>query len=325
MLNISIILSCVFIASVLTTLSAHIFHGSYLWEYSKPVFYFVWRIYMRIEYAIMIIVYKIGSGWLVTHSTFFRKFLVKMISIAADGEVYTLEECYKIIDILYKDYPHVYVGMRLCCCRHSMGYYDDEISNVTDLTFVYSDKPGLKKRMGYTKFISLDEAKRLLKKFDNEGFVHTMFGACARFIDGSINLSICNCMRRRDGKGSGCIPLTLAMEHESFLFHKPHNIAIIDPSKCVGVEECGECIPFCNFDARIVDKSNGKIKIITDKCQGCGLCLSHCPEAASTIKYLPENKAWFYQNMFKKLQKRYKKIPEDKRPSRIPKVMEYNK
>jgi len=246
-----------------------------------------------------------------------------MISIIGDGEVYTLEECYKIIDILYKNYPYVYVGMRICCCRQAMQYYDKDMSNITDLTFVYSEKPGIKKRMEFTKFISLEEAKRLLKKFDHEGFVHTMFGACARFIDGSINLSICNCSRRRNGRGNGCVPMALCMDYDAYEYHKPHNLAIIDQNKCTGVKDCGECIPYCNYDARVVDPSNGKIKIINNKCLGCGLCLSHCPEGANTIKFLPENKTWFYQNMFRNIRKYYKKIPEERRPQRIPKVMEY--
>lgn len=62
------------------------------------------------------------------------------------------------------------------------------------------------------------------------------------------------------------------MDYNAFQYHKPHNLAIIDQDKCKGVEECGDCIPFCNFDARVVD-GNGKIKIINDKCMGCGLCL----------------------------------------------------
>ncbi|MHA1281467.1 MAG: ATP-binding protein [Promethearchaeota archaeon] len=294
--------------------NSHLLHGSYLWEYSKPVFYLVWRVYMRFEWAVMKVMYKICTSWLFRNSKVIRHFFGRLLQIAGNGEVYTLGECYKILDTLYRDYPHVYVAIRICPCRQAMQYYDKDISNITDLCFVFSDKPGKKKHMEYTMYISLDKAKKLLKKFDREGFVHTMFGGCAKMIDGSINLSICNCMRRRDGKGSGCIPLTLMVEHDAFFYEKPHNLAIIDQEKCKGAEECGKCIPYCQFDARVIDETNGKIKIINDKCYGCGLCLTHCPEGANTLKFLPENKVQFYQNLFKNIRKKYKKLPPEKHP-----------
>jgi len=298
---------------IVLSLNAHLLHGSYLWEYAKPVFYLVWRVYMRFEWATMKVMYKIGTNWLFRRFKAIRYMFARFISLIGNGEVYTLSECYKILDTLYRDYPHVYVAMRICCCRQSMEYYDEDISNITDLCFVFSEQSGKKKRMPYTKFISLEEAKRLLKKFDDEGFVHTMFGGCAKMIDGSINLSICNCMRRRNGKGSGCIPMTLATEYDAFFYEKPHNIAIIDQDKCKGVDDCGECIPYCNFDARIRDK-NGKIKILNDKCLGCALCLTHCPEGANTIKFLPENKVWFYQNLFKNIKQQHDRLPIKNHP-----------
>jgi ferredoxin len=223
--------------------------------------------------------------------------------------VYTLNECYQIIDALYKEYKNVYVGIRICPCRQSMNFYDKDISNITDLTFVFSKKPGKKKHMKYTTFISLEKAKKLLKRFEQEGFVHSMFGGCGKFIDGSINLSICNCMRRKEGKGSGCIPMTLATEYGTFRYEKPHNLAIISQEKCKGIEDCGECQEICNFNARITNPKTGKIQIIKDRCLGCGLCVSHCPEGANTLRFIPDNKVQFYQNLFKNIQMQHSNIP----------------
>jgi len=314
-----------FVLIALLTINGHILHGSYLWEYAKPVFFLVWRVYMRFEWALMKVMYKLGTSWLFRHFKFLRHLFARMVSIYGNGEVYTLSECYKILDTLYLNYPNVYVALRICCCRQSMEYYDDDISNITDLCFVFSETPGKKKRMKYTKFVSLDTAKRLLKKFDEEGFVHTMFGGCAKMVDGSLNLSICNCMRRREGKGSGCIPLTLATENDAFFYEKPHNLAIIDQNKCKGVDDCGECLPYCNFDARILDPKNGKIKILNDKCMGCALCLTHCPEGANSIKFLPENKVWFYQNLFKTIKKQHEGLPIDQHPRQYAHQFPYNK
>ena len=290
------------IAFLLITNGAHLLRGDYKWRYRGLYYKIYAAIYYRIEWILMKIFYKIGSGWLINHSKYFRTVISGLISIFADGEVYTLNECMKILDSIYEEYPHVYVGMRICACRQSKNYYSEEISNVTDLMFIFSKVPNekLKKPMVYTKFITLDHAKKLLKKFEHEGFVHTMFGACARYLDGSANLSICNC--RRDT----CVPLSLKMDHNFFKYHKPHNLAIINQKKCKGVKECGKCIEYCHFDARIKDPKNGKIKILNNKCYGCGLCVSHCPEGANIIKFLPHNKIYFYQNLFKEIKKKDK-------------------
>ncbi len=302
----------VFFSVIIASITSHLFHGSYTWQYNRPAFYLGQKLFMRIEYALMKVYLKIGSGWLVKHSTFFRKMLSHFISRVGTGEVYTLEECYKIIDALYEDHPHVYVGLRICPCRQARSLYDKHGSNVTDLTFIFSDTPGKKKQMDFTTFISLSEAKRLLKKFDNEGLIHTMFGYCARYMDGSISLAICNC------KSNVCIPLDLKLKNDFFHFHDPHNLAIVNQKKCLGVENCGKCLEVCQFDARVKDPSNGKIKIIDDKCFGCGLCLNRCPEKANKIRFLPENKMYFYPNLFTDIKKQHKKLPIEKHPIRLP-------
>ncbi len=289
----------IIISILLIVNSAHLLRGTYIWEYSKPFFYLNFRIYMKYEYAIMKMVFKLASLKIFQRIRPFKMLLLKMISMYANGEVYTLEECLNILDTLYKDYPHVYVALRICCCRQSRNIYDKDCSNITDLTFVYSKTPGVKKHMRYTTFVSLDEAKRLLKKFDKEGFVHTMFGGCAKLVDGSINLSICNCRRNI------CIPMDLHIDYDTFDYQNPHNLAINDPVKCKGWKECGKCLELCHFEAR-EKQENGKIKVIKEKCQGCALCVHHCPNGANKIKFLPENKILFYQNLFKDLVKKYK-------------------
>ena len=309
------------ISIILIANSSHLFRSDYKWKHNGLYYKFFARGYYRIEYALMKIVFKIGSGWLLQHFRFLRKLLEKLFSFTADGEVYTLDECYKILDSLYKDYPHVYVGMRVCACRQGLNNYSKEISNITDLLFIYSKVPHekLKKPMAFTKYITLDHAKRLLKKFDNEGFVHTMFGICARYFDGSASVSICNC------RSDTCVPMMLALEYDISIFHKAHNLAIINQQKCKGVEECGKCLDYCHFSARIIDPTNGKIKIINDKCTGCALCLSHCPEGANSIRFLPGNRIWYYENLFKNLKSHQKSLPENKRPCRIPPELQYQK
>jgi ferredoxin len=44
--------------------------------------------------------------------------------------------------------------------------------------------------------------------------------------------------------------------------------------KCVG---CGECVPFCPFEAIT---TYGKAIIDEEKCTECGVCIDYCPISA---------------------------------------------
>lgn len=247
----------------------------------------------------MLVALNLSRGFIMTRFRLLRDMFRTILSIVADAEVYTLQECYKILDALYARYPNAYVGMRICPCRQSRTLYDKHDCNITDLTFVFTTEPGKKKRMPYTTFISLDEAKKLLKRFDERGFAHAMFGGCARFIDGSLTVTICNC------KKGICIPIDMALKYDTLKYHKPHNIVDFDESKCIGIEKCGKCVEVCQFDARFVNKK-GELVYLPDKCLGCGLCANNCPTSANTIRFLHENKIYFYQNLFRKIKQKSK-------------------
>jgi len=297
----ALLLGIIFFSFILASINSHLLRGSYVWQYNKPHFYLSQRIYMRFEFLIMRLLLALSKMWIIRNSRFLQLFIVKSLTTLIQSEVYTLDECLKIIDSLYKEYPNAYVGIRICPCRQARELYDKNLPNITDLTFVYSKTPGVKKHVQFTKYISINQAKKLLIKFDNDGLIHTMFGNCGNVIDGAFSLAICNCNR------DACIPLNVGLDLNlnKMLYAKPHNLAIIDQDKCKGAENCGKCLEVCGFEARIIDKSNGKIKIINEKCYGCALCAHHCPEGANTIKFLPENKVIFYQNLFKDIREKY--------------------
>lgn len=55
-------------------------------------------------------------------------------------------------------------------------------------------------------------------------------------------------------------------------------IAVQQPELC---DDCGECVPRCQFKARQITR--GKLKYESAKCFGCGVCLSSCPTGAITL------------------------------------------
>ena len=66
-------------------------------------------------------------------------------------------------------------------------------------------------------------------------------------------------------------------KEESTLFHKP----LIDPSKCNG---CGVCVGVCYQAALVV--SGGKVSFATTiDCPWCGKCEAVCPRGAISCHY----------------------------------------
>lgn len=285
-------LPVVLLALTITSNSLHLLRGTYAFNLRKPWYRLWMRFYYQLEWVLMKMLFKLGSGRFLQRHRFLRAFFQKTIGVYGDGEIYTLQECFQILDSIYAHYPNAYVGLRTCACRQGRNAFDDEYPKVTDLTFVYSKTPGKRKSFRDGIFISLERGKQLLRDLDASGAVHTMFGGCAKWVDGSVSVSICNCRR------GICVPLTLALDYDAFELYPPHNKAIIDPQKCRGQNDCGKCLDVCQFDARIVDPQSGKIQVLENKCYGCGLCATHCPEGATQIRFLHGKKVGFYQNLF---------------------------
>lgn len=60
--------------------------------------------------------------------------------------------------------------------------------------------------------------------------------------------------------------------------------AVYDPSDC---SVCEICIDRCQMDALSVD--DGILNLNTDRCIGCGLCISTCPTGSLTLQRKPEH------------------------------------
>ena len=54
---------------------------------------------------------------------------------------------------------------------------------------------------------------------------------------------------------------------------RPHEIAVIEESRCIG---CAKCLPPCPVDA-IVGASKHLHTVIAELCTGCALCIAPCP------------------------------------------------
>lgn len=125
---------------------------------------------------------------------------------------------------------------------------------------------------GGVHFLSPDEAKEWLIKWDKKGLMHCVmvygqseFGA--PFVGGICNcdFSVCLVMRRR-----------LDFGVRNFLL-KSHYVAVCDYDQCNG---CGICVQRCQYGAIKYEVTIDKPNIDMTRCFGCGLCETGCPREA---------------------------------------------
>lgn len=161
---------------------------------------------------------------------------------------------------------HIAIGP--CVCKAALGVKTEPYN--TDMTILYGAEIYKEILPHEYRYISKDEALKLLKEFEKHGLVHTVF-AC--FNSGRWTFVICNC----DPKV--CVPMRAYFMVKEGIYPGPL-IASVDENLCRGVEECGECLKVCPFNA-VIEK-DGK-SYVTNKCMGCGLCIERCPSGARKL------------------------------------------
>lgn len=114
--------------------------------------------------------------------------------------------------------------------------------------------------------LTVETARQLLKKFDNNGLVHSIWTFKTPFIG-----AICNC-------DHDCLAYKIQISSDLMnIMFKAEYSAVIDPLNCVG---CRKCQSLCQFGAIEYSALNAKSYINTQKCYGCGVCRSGCKKEA---------------------------------------------
>lgn len=179
------------------------------------------------------------------------------------GQVVPLEDAEMIVDMVQS------VTRIPCVCRGaSRGRKDARYCMVLgiDPMGVLGDYPDLRANL---EALTPQEAKELLRKFDREGLIHSIWTFKTPFIGG-----ICNC-------DHDCMAYRIQVTADLMqLMYKAEYIADIGPDRCIG---CRSCQKLCNFGAIEYSSLNGKCLINPMKCYGCGVCRNACKKEAITL------------------------------------------
>ncbi|MBY9008464.1 MAG: 4Fe-4S binding protein [Candidatus Lokiarchaeota archaeon] len=117
--------------------------------------------------------------------------------------------------------------------------------------------------------VSKRDIKQLLEESDRRGLVHQII----YFPNPMFYYVVCNCCP------CCCVIMNKFLTSGSPQMIKSDFIAFTDLGKC---NNCGFCVEYCNFGARIFN--NEKLTFLPDYCFGCGLCVSKCPEKAIILR-----------------------------------------
>lgn len=178
------------------------------------------------------------------------------------GQVVPLEDALKIVDLAHN---HVLIP---CYCRYLLGAETEltclNFGLVRDLWPKYKPNDPIRE-------IDKEEAKELLREWDEKGYIHGVFWAKIPYV-----IAICNCEKKY------CTALRnrllFGIENS---YKKSHYIAVVNHELC---DLCGgrpKCISRCQFGA--IKIRDGKLYIDEDLCFGCGLCRSVCDRGALSL------------------------------------------
>ncbi len=196
-----------------------------------------------------------------------RERVVDLIAKTHAGQVITLQEAKDMLDIAS---PIALIG---CFCRRVVRGDVEEKKNFTCMglgvgMFRWDRWP--ERYKGGVVFVTPEEGKEWLEKWDKRGYVHTVMTFGTPYVGGICNCDYTTCLAIRYRLDYGWDTMCL----------KGHYVAKVDLDLCNG---CGICLGRCQFGALTKEVFRNKANIDMMKCFGCGLCANVCPTGAITL------------------------------------------
>ncbi len=158
-----------------------------------------------------------------------------------------------------------------CICKKEKGLLGHECSFPKEVCLGFAPIEDYFKTSNWGKQISRDEAYAVLDMSEKAGLVHLT----SNIQKGHIY--ICNCCSCCCGvlRAANLMGVKQSVAHSDY-------VAVVDVDKCIA---CGNCEERCHVDGIKV----GTYAEVNEKCIGCSLCVTTCPEEAVTIQLRDDN------------------------------------
>lgn len=234
------------------------FHdATILWPEAPQVYLDLWQRFMEEEWP----------GFARLAEQFFPKAITRIIPVgkaieAGSQQVLDIDSANKIIERAQT------LAVTRCTCRviaHKCEMPLEVCIQVDNAAKYTIDR-------GSGREISKEEALQVLQMSEEKGLVHvTMNRAQAGHF-------ICNCC------SCCCQALPLVISDGLKILDPSRFQAEIDAALCSG---CGTCLDRCHFmaiEAINPDDDVKAMRVIPEKCMGCGICQITCPEEAISLK-----------------------------------------
>jgi NAD-dependent dihydropyrimidine dehydrogenase PreA subunit len=115
------------------------------------------------------------------------------------------------------------------------------------------------------------EAKRIIRKLDREGLIHSIWTGVTPYVIG-----LCNC-------DHDCLAYRTSIAQDGpASFFRAEYVSEVDADLCTG---CKSCMKQCQFGAQFYSHLLDKVYIDPQRCYGCGVCMAAC--AHNAIKLIP--------------------------------------
>lgn len=194
---------------------------------------------------------------------FVRKLATRSMKRNHFGQVVPVEDAEMIIDMVQS------VTRVPCVCRMATrGRKDARYCLLLgiDPNGIFGDYPDLQASL---ETLTAVEARELLRQFDREGLIHSVWTFKTPFIG-----AICNC-------NQDCLAYRTQVTADLMqVMFRGEYIAEIDPARCAG---CRGCEKVCSFGAIEFSVQSGKFLVNPRQCYGCGLCRSACHKEAVSL------------------------------------------
>jgi len=118
--------------------------------------------------------------------------------------------------------------------------------------------------------LTREETKNLIRSFDKQGMVHSIWTFKTPYIGG-----ICNC-------DQDCLAYRMEVKADlTKLMFRAEYVGLVDWELCSG---CKKCIQQCQFGAIRYSTAMKRSTIEMRQCYGCGVCRAVCERGAITLK-----------------------------------------